>query len=79
MLNFDPKFLKFLPPIIPPKCMFKMLFGSSANFLCSNFPYNTNILEIRKKSQPNFSLVMLIAAMLIKKTCSIIVRKYYGL
>ena len=26
-----------------------MLLGSNANFLCSNLPYNTNVLEISKK------------------------------
>ena len=35
--------------------MFKMLLGSNANFLCSNLPYNMNISEIIKKSQPNLS------------------------
>ena len=34
-----------------------------------NLPYNMNILEISKNSQPYLSLVMLIAVMLIKKTC----------
>ena len=50
--------------------MFKMLLGSNANFLCSNLPYNMNILEISKKSQPNLSLAgdAYIAVMLIKKT-----------
>ena len=66
MLNFEPKMFKFLPNHTP-KYMFKMLLGSNSNFLCSNFPYNTNILETSKKSQPNLSLVMLIGAMLIKK------------
>ena len=66
MLNFETKFLKFLP-YHTPKCMFKMLLGSNANFLRSNLPYKTNILEI--SSQPNLSLVMLIDVMLIKKTC----------
>ena len=48
--------------------MFKMLLGSNATFLCCNLPYNMNISEISKKSQPNLSLVMLIFMMLMKQT-----------
>ena len=70
MLNFEPKNFKFLANHTP-KYMFKMLLGSNANFLCSNLPYNTHILEISEKSQPNLSMVMLIGAMLIKKTMCI--------
>ena len=44
--------------------MFKMLLGSNANFLCSNLPYNTNILEISKKSQPNFAQINLLNVIL---------------
>ncbi len=40
--------------------MFKMLLGSNAKVVCNNMPYNINILETGKKSQPNLSLVMLI-------------------
>ena len=32
-----------------------MLLGSNANCICSNLTYNTNILEISKKSKPNLS------------------------
>ena len=64
-VSFWAKFLKFYP-YLSPKYMFAMPFGSNANFLCSNILYNT-IFEICKiKFQPNLSLVMLLATMIIK-------------
>ena len=52
MLIFEPKFLHH--PTIP-NCMLKMLLGSNANFLCSNFLYNRyfrNQTKLSTKSQP---------------------------
>ena len=51
-----------------------MLLESNANFLCSNLPYNTNILEISKqistKSQPGDAYRR---DAYIKKTCIVII------
>lgn len=35
-----------------------MLLGNSADFICSNPPYTTNILELSMKSQSKLSLVV---------------------
>ena len=55
----------------PLKCMFKMLFWISTVFLCNNFLSNVNNLENSLKFQPNFSLVLLIKLLLIKKKACI--------
>ena len=45
-----------------PNCVLKMLLRSNANFPCSNLLSNNYFLKVSKKSQPNLSLAMPIAA-----------------